>query len=455
MKIEEKKLRESLTYLINFMLRNEELAEWVHYMKERQARDDCSGKKGHLYIIESSFFYEDHYGEKGSLPVLPLPEYENIPFFYGMARDETVDGNLFLYADIVASAYFVVTRYEEMVRADVRDIYGNFPARESILVRENLLYSPMIDKYGELLSEKLVSLGHDVPVTPKGFERLYFTHDIDIPFQTYSFTHMAKTIGRELLGEHRMIFHPLMNYLGFYGMNPRKTWDYMLKKERQIGEETGILTESICFIIATDTSDRYTSSYIYDKKIKPVLTEMESLGSGLGLHTSYEGASDSAKIKKEKETLETVSGHEIRYQRNHYLRQMDPSDIGKYEAAGFMDDFTTGFNEMPGFRLGTCHPVRWINPKTGELSGILLHGLQIMDGSVIGKKPYQMELSYEEAKKLCGKILDEVYRYRGEICILWHNGVFDRTRGNYLKELYDWILAYILEISGNRQEENG
>ena len=219
MKIDEKKLNESLTYLIGFMLQNEALDEWVHYVEEQQAKDDCIGKKGHLYIIKSSFFHEDHYGETDSLPVLPLPKYEGLPFFYGTARDENVDGNLFLYADIVASAYFVVTRYEEMARADVRDIYGNFPAKESILVRGNLLYAPIIDRYGALLLEKLAGLGHDVSERAEGFERLYFTHDIDVPFQTYSFVRMVKTIGWGLLDEHRLILHPFINFLGFYGLN--------------------------------------------------------------------------------------------------------------------------------------------------------------------------------------------------------------------------------------------
>ena len=30
--------------------------------------------------------------------------------------------------------------------------------------------------------------------------------------------------------------------------------------------------------------------------------------------------------------------------------------------AGITDDFTMGYADIAGFRLGTCRSVRWINP---------------------------------------------------------------------------------------------
>lgn len=444
MKLSENQLNQSLKYLRCFLLKNNKhFEEHVIYTDEQTAKNECRSKKRNIYIIKSGFFEEKNYGEKTSLPIEPLPEYKGAKFFYGKSKEEIINGNYILYADIIASSYFVVTRYEEFIRSNVRDQHGNFPAKKSILYRENILFVPVVDMYGEILCELLLKLGYDVYLKQNGFENLYFTHDIDIPFGKYTFIQMAKTIGKKLLEEHQLIISPLLNFLGIYRINPYRTWDYMLSEENRIADELGISTKSICFIIAAETSDRYTLAYIYDKKTKGILEEMKKLNAVIGLHTSYDAAEDKEKLFREKYVLEKILGEQVKYQRNHYLRQVHPSDILQYESAGFTDDFTTGFNGMPGFRLGTCHSIKWINPADGCLSNITLHGLQIMDGSLRGKKPYQMELNEEEAVEICKNMIDKVYHYCGEICILWHNGTFDKNKKNYMKRLYDWILGYI------------
>ena len=52
--------------------------------------------------------------------------------------------------DIFGSAFFMLTRYEEMVITE-RDTHGRFPARASIAYREGLLERPIVDEYLELL----------------------------------------------------------------------------------------------------------------------------------------------------------------------------------------------------------------------------------------------------------------------------------------------------------------
>lgn len=432
-------------YLISFLARDKDYEKYVKYLTEEDAWKECEKSKGNVYIIDSGFFGDD-YGEEVSLPHRPLKEFDGVKIFYGQPKEREVNGNIILHADLIASAYFVLTRYEELF-IKARDEHGNFPADKSILVKEGMIHKPIVDYYGRILRKRLRTLGYDVPEA-KGFSKLYLTHDIDIPFSEYSFIIMIKTIGKSLIEDKRLILHPLINYLGFYGINPRRTWDYMLPREQEVKEKTGIDTESICFIVAAEEKDTYTQSYIHDKKIMPMLDEMRDLGAVLGMHTSYGGASDGEMVRRERQVLKEVTGDEIRYHRNHYLRQLRPYDLEYYENAGFTDDFTSGFNEIIGFRLGTCHPVKWIDPRDARVSELTLHGMEIMDGSVIGEKPYQMELSFEEGKKACQGIIDEIYDFGGEFDFLCHNGMFDKKPGNYIKELYDWILDYIIKKSG-------
>ena len=74
-----------------------------------------------VVMVPSGFFRDGVYGTVASLPALPLPAWEGVPFLFGEPRAEQVGGTLVVYADLVASAYFLLSRYEEMVRRGVRD----------------------------------------------------------------------------------------------------------------------------------------------------------------------------------------------------------------------------------------------------------------------------------------------------------------------------------------------
>lgn len=437
----------SIKYIIYFLLRNNgDLGENVHYLDEASAIAGASGvgAGGQIYIVRSEFFDENIYGTQQSVPA--LVNCEEIKVLYGKNLEKRIGNNLVLYQDIIASAYFMMSRYEQFLYADNRNQYTTFPAKDAFSVRHDLINKPIVDEYAVFLLERLRVLGHDVIIAEKGICKIWFTHDIDVPFNRYSLKLMVKTIGRAFLKEHRLIIHPFLNWLGYYKVNPRNTWKYMLRKEKRLRSRFGAKIRSICFIISLKEPDTFSMAYIDDKKTPAILNKMTNLGAAIGLHTSYEGAETQEAVEKEKTYLENACGETVYFQRNHYLRQIDPSDMVRYERAGFTDDFTCGYNEVAGFMLGTCHPVRFIDPADGRLHKIMLHGLHIMDGSLSGEKPYQMSLTYESARDYCKNIIDEVYKHGGELCLLWHNGEFGGKKGKYHKNLYDWIINYCEQI---------
>ncbi len=447
------KFEASIHYIVQFLLqKNARLSTCVHYVTLKEAVSCCNNQERQIYIIKSGFFTKGKYGQKESMPEFPLSAYCGVRILYGIPKEERIHGNsILIYADIIASAYFLLTRYEEYIYPELRDMHGRFPPKESSLyISGGSLHAPLVDQYGKILCQKLATLGYDIKKEKPGFSKIYFTHDIDAPYIQYSFVRMLGAIVKRALLYRKFVIYPFQNWRGNYVTNVKATWNYMLEKEKQASRKVSIPMESICFIIATEESDSYTVAYINDRKANKALMEMRDRDAKFGLHTSYAGADDPQKMRKEKEKLEEILGISVQYQRNHYLRQIHPSDIKRYEDAGFTDDFTTGYAEMPGFRLGTCHPVRWIDPADGRLHKIILHPLLIMDGTLSAKD--KMGLSYEKAQEECQAIISQTWNHRGEINVLFHNGMFEDLPGNYQKELYDWMLEYITALavqSGN------
>ena len=68
-----------------------------------------------IVIIPSGFFKMDVYGTEESMPTLPLKTWRGIPLLFGEPREEwSADGSqLIICADLLASTYFLIPRYEE------------------------------------------------------------------------------------------------------------------------------------------------------------------------------------------------------------------------------------------------------------------------------------------------------------------------------------------------------
>ena len=60
------------------------------------------------------------------------------------------DGGIQLGLDIFGSVFFMITRYEEVVKSD-RDEYDRFPAAASLAYQEGFLDRPIVNEYLEIL----------------------------------------------------------------------------------------------------------------------------------------------------------------------------------------------------------------------------------------------------------------------------------------------------------------
>ena len=109
--------------------------------------------------------------------------------------------------------------------------------------------------------------------------------------------------------------------------------------------------------------------------------------------------------------------------------------------AGYTDDFTMGFADQAGFRLQTTRAVRWINPKTMQLTNLTLHPLTIMDCTLSNEN--YMNLTEDEAYFLCERLIEKVRLHHGDLCLLWHNS--NIRPDTYHQSLYQQLIRYLAE----------
>lgn len=411
-------------------------------------------KDFHLYklvIIPSSFFHPSVYGTHRSLPHLPLPEIEGIPFLFGSHLIETKGQTKIVHADIIASTYFLITRYEEMIKRETRDEYGRFPGKESILHRNGCLSRPIVDEYRILLRKWLTQMEMTVPPITPQIRKIYLTHDLDAPtlYRTW------KGVIRSILNK-RGIIHSIHEKFGSIENDPYYTFPWLFEQDKHLQQHIGEQKcQPILFIRSGGKCIQDKPRYNLQSNDIRTLTETTlSQKITIGLHSSYEAGISPRLIQKEKKKLEKYIGTAVLSNRHHYLNSREPEDMHYLEAAGITDDFTMGYADVSGFRLGTCYPVRWINPVNRQLSSLTLHPLTIMDCSLNEKK--YMNLNYDDAFQHCINLIQRIKNVGGEFTLLWHNTSVQISNNSYLRKLYINLLNELIhynESSYNRRSQ--
>lgn len=312
--------------------------------------------------------------------------------------------------DMVYNTFFFISRAEELINPQ-RDEHGRFAAKYSLLSQHNRLMIPLVDEYARMLMKLL-----DLPLPTPSFSKIYLTHDIDSIAQ---YRHLRGAVGGIIRGEWRKV---LASQKDIHN-DPAFTFQWLIAQDKKVkGAE--------CIYFVKDTPGKqydYPQYNLRGKDFALVQQTLETSGAKIGLHSSYYGIHGAESWKE--------GGH-----RSHYLR----CSIDQMQAladAGIRDDFTMQFPDQVGFRLQTTRPVRWINPKTMQLTDLLLHPLTVMDCTLSNTN--YMHLSEDEAYFECQRLFEKIHQNAGEIVLLWHNT--NPTGNIYHRSLYPKLLALLEE----------
>jgi hypothetical protein len=378
-----------------------------------------------------------------SIPTLPLQIWEEAPILFGNPLVEQVDKTRILHSDLIASTYFLISRYEEMVRHDVRDVHGRFPGTESLPYRAGFIDSPLVEEYSRLLRIQLRETGCEVQVPPTQIRKIYLTHDVD---QLSHYRNFRGFMGGLLRGIRRPKEgnSAIKSYFGGLRNDPWYTLPWLFKLDNSVRQLLGNdRCEPIVFIKVGGGNRKEDKPFIthHIQDFQSLINLCRKKNITIGLHSSYEAGINPGRIPDEKKHLERVSKRKTFYNRYHYLDIREPRDMQMLIDVGITDDFTLGYADVAGFRLGTCRPVKWINPDTCELTSLTLHPLTMMDSTLSDKR--YMYMNSHEAYEYCIRLINMVESWNGELVLLWHNTSVEDIPQSYHRKLYQDIIKYL------------
>lgn len=316
-------------------------------------------------------------------------------------------GKYIIRTDIIYNTFFFISRAEELLNTR-RDEHGRFLAEYSILGKNNRLQIPLLDEYARLLLKLL-----EAPLPNSGFEHIYLTHDIDTISQ---YRHLRGAVGGLYRGERQQVWQALQDI----HQDPLYTFPWIVLQDKHVPQAQPIY-------FAKQTKGKgfdYPQYCLHGRDWNQLKQFLLNSGAQLGVHSSYYGILP-------KKAISTLH-------RSHYLR-CSIEQMQRIADAGYTDDFTMGFADQAGFRLQTSRAVRWINPRTMQLTSLTLHPLLIMDTTLSGDN--YMNLTEDEAYFLCERLIAKVRMHHGDACLLWHNSNFGSH--TYHASLYPKILQLL------------
>ena len=404
-----------------------------------------------LVIEPSGFFSEGVYLTEKSIPAVPLSELEGVPVLFGTPSVREENGRVFLGADLFASAFFLLTRYEECVRRNVRDQHGRFPGRESLPYRAGFLRRAVVDEYGALLRRLLRRAGKDVPEPSPGFRHVWLTHDVDHIWTWDNYYRaMRSTVKRVLTGKPEKL-RPLLSVWNYRKHDPVYTFPWLKEQDGAVRAALGAdRCTPVYFLMGCVEKTTFDIGYLRNlSRTADLVRDLKENGCETGYHVSYAASLDMSLAKDEIARIRELTGRMPVLSRNHYLASREPEDFHALLDMGVTDDFTLGYADEVGFRLGTCRPVRWIDPVKRKLTSLTLHPLTVMECTLDGKEYMDIQ-DEEEAFSVVQGLLREVYAHCGEAVLLWHNSMVHSGR-TYQRSLYRRTLASILQYESKER----
>ncbi len=295
--------------------------------------------------------------------------------------------------------------------------------------------TPTLEMHIAVLRDLLVESGIplvEIPPIPEGHTFIAcLTHDVDHPsirrhkwdHTTFGFLYRA-VIGsfiRVLQG--RIPFRHLMTNwwaavkLPFVHLGLAKDFWYDFDGYLAIEKDL----DSTFFVLpfkdkpgrtASGPAPRIRASGYGAADIAERLQTFVSAGREIGLH-GIDAWIDSAKGQKEMAQITNITGAKNIGVRMHWLYFDDNSPV-VLEKAGFSYDSTVGYNQTVGYRAGTAQVYKPL--QTTSLLELPLH---VMDTALF--YPDYLNLTFEEADRRIGEIVDCARQFGGAVTFNWHD----------------------------------
>jgi hypothetical protein len=349
--------------------------------------------------------------------------------------EQKADGTVIFYVDIVASTFFMLSRWEEMM-VRVRDKHDRFPAAASVAYKQGFLDRPIVDVYGLILQAWLKKLLPAWQPKPGRFS-VKLTHDVDSIRRLRNLYSAALVFGADLLKRHDPVlaWQTINEAIRQFSSSPEqaayfRAIYFLAELSKQFGQESAF------YFMAAEPQPPDNDYEVHSALMRKCIDDLRQQGCELGFHPGYHTLNNPERLALEKARLDAVLG-ETRYGgRQHYLRFQVPDTWRHWEQVGLTYDSTMAYADHEGFRCGTCHRFRPFDVGQDRKLYLWERPLIVMDSTL---RQYR-QLTPAQGEQRILELARQCQQVQGTFILLWHNSSLTE-RWQLWATMYQRIIA--------------
>lgn len=344
-----------------------------------------------------------------------------VPILFGSPFvDESKTATTLVHADIVASAFFWLSDWQNVTRTE-KDAHDRQPFHGSMQQFLQLHQRAVVDEYSELLASLIRPLVRLKPLN-SGWKTI-FSHDIDRIRKKTAGIVIRESYDYLLLNR---LYQGIWQRVGRWGkvmsQFVRGIDAYEVSIIRILSEQTSRKIQG-CFLFKSVINRHHhdANDYLGYPFFDVILAMTDDHHTEIGFHSGYEAGGKLNQMRAEYEKLCTRVGRKIEIHRSHYLRYKEGITFPLLEELGVKVDSSVAWAEQTGFRAQTCRPYPLFDITLNRQLRILEIPLSVMDTQSFGYMKLDVVDAIEDSKA----ILNTVKRHAGVMVWNFHHHIYD------------------------------
>lgn len=371
--------------------------------------------------------------KEGNLVFLTFDKTENGKNYVAQSRDSVKH----ILNDIIYSTFFLLTGMQEKhIRRDKKDRHY---VEDSLLYRNNLLHTPVVNQYAFLLREIFSPHHGYLPAWPGGKKwAAVLTHDVDYP-EMIRWIEILRYVGTN---RQKLNIIDLLNI----AMGKESFWQF--EEWMNLEQEHG-LNSTFFFCGFKGDLLRYflkAPDPFYDvthKSFRRIMHLMTDKGFEVGLHGSYLAYRSPSRFMAEKHKVESTLEGPVWGNRHHYwhMNPDDPSETARiHKKIGLLYDSSLSFEKNSGFRYSICSPFHLYDANERCPVDVLQIPPTLMDNHLFG---YADTCGFKHYLDHIDSLFRSIKSFEGLFVIDYHVRVLNSTFFPDWKESYYYFLETV------------
>ncbi|MBN2821349.1 MAG: hypothetical protein JXP36_20425 [Bacteroidales bacterium] len=357
----------------------------------------------------------------------------NLPIIFGNNRVSYFNNELNCGFDIFASAFFMLTRWEEEVITN-KNKEGRVCEYELLSVRHGFYNRPIVNEYVDLLLTFLKKIGVPINQSSKKFD-IKITHDVDwiqLSNQKELFKNLyIKIKKKKEIRNALKIFRQYYKYK-FSNKNPFNSFPDLIKLYN------GLNVKASFYFKAVKKGEGGFTYDIESEFARSIIKSLELNQHEIGFHPSENTVYNDSQFNLELKRLKSVVNTTVSGGRNHGLFYNNHT-FEQWQSDELIYDSGLGFQYFNGFRCGICTPFKLFDIKERKVLNLLELPFMIMDTVFLRNKVIP-----EEAYREMIEIVETVKKHKGTLCFNWHSNLVNAENLKEYRETFINVIKYMV-----------